>query len=263
MEAGLEQATGLLPTTSWIRLYRMSLTELIAGVEDHEKTLTIFNAEEGTVSSLREQFHDRNLSIATERTASGKPNSFAVLSDDGEFVTAAAIDEIIDPDDGKTDPGFEGEPYQPILDHLDETLFTSYDIGQMVAASREIEDRAWRIGKGSLYSGFQRLSILRDQMSIYEQLAEKGSLDVHAYAVPDADVPEHGTDLTIHIERSDEIERSWFVAYDGAGIDVNKCALLAEEREPRSFYGFWTYDPATVDWIIDHLESTYGILESH
>jgi len=240
----------------------MSLTELIAGVEDHEKTLTVFNAEEGTLDVLREQFHDRNVSVVGEGTPSGKPAAFAVLADGEEFVTAADIETIRESSEGKTEPGFEGESYRPILDHLDETMFTSYDIEQMVAASREIEDRAWRIGKGTLHSGFQKLSILADQMKIYEQLAEKDALDVHAYAVPDTDVPEHDTDLTIHVERSDEIERSWFVAYDGAGVDVNKCALLAEEREPRSFYGFWTYDPSTVDWIIDHLESTYGLLES-
>ena len=240
----------------------MSLTELIAGVEEHEKTLTVFNATDERVESLREQFHDRNLTVATERTPSGKPDSFAVLAEDGEFVTAADVTEVLAFAGSETDPDFDDEAYSPILDHLDETLFTSYDIGQMVAASREIEDRAWRVGKGSLHSGFQRLSILDEQMDIYERLAEQGELDVHAYAVPDADVPEHGTDLTIHVERADEIERSWFVVYDGAGIDVNKCALLAEERESRAFYGFWTYDPSTVDWIIDHLESTYGLLES-
>lgn len=240
----------------------MSLTELIAGVEDHEKTLTIFNADEETVSTLREQFHDRNLAVSAERTPSGKPEAFVVLSDDGQFVTATDVETLIRPGDERAEPGFEGESYQPILDHLDETLFTSYDIGQMVAASREIEDRAWRLGKGALHSGFQRLSILREQMDIYEQLAEKDALDVHAYAAPDAEMPDHETDLTIHVERSDEIERSWFVAYDGGGIDVNKCALLAEERGSRSFYGFWTYDPTTVDWIIEHLESTYGLLES-
>ena len=239
----------------------MSFTELIAGVESHEKTLVVFNTDGSTISTLREQFHDRNLSVLGEETPSGKPRAFAVLADGDEFVTATDIDTIL-ADGGETDPGFEGDSYRPVLDHLDETLFTSYDIEQMVAASREIEDRAWRIGKGSLYSGFQKLSILSGQMSIYEQLARKGTLDVHAYAAPDADVPDHDTDLTIHVERSDEIERSWFVAYDGAGVDVNKCALLAEERDTRSFYGFWTYDPSTVDWIIDHLESTYGLLES-
>jgi len=240
----------------------MSLTELISGVENHEKVLTVFNAGEGTIEALRDQFHDRNVSVFGEQTPSVKPKSFVVLSDGDEFVTAADVETILQRDAEETDPGFEGEAYRPILDHLDETMFTSYDIEQMVAASREIEDRAWRIGKGSLHSGFQKLSILAGQMDIYEQLAEQNGLDVHAYAAPDTDVPEHDTDLTIHVERSDEIERSWFVVYDGAGIDVNKCALLAEERDARSFYGFWTYDPSTVDWIIDHLESTYGLIES-
>ncbi|TKR26385.1 DICT sensory domain-containing protein [Natronomonas salsuginis] len=248
----------------------MSLIELIAGVEDHEKTLTVFNADKETIATLREQFHDRNLSVFGEHTPSGKPEAFAVLADGDEFVTAAAIETILDSnadidptaEPQTTDPAFDGDAYRPILDHLDETMFTSYDIDQMVAASREIEDRAWRIGKGSIHSGFQKLSIIAEQMDIYEQLAGKSGLDVHAYAAPDADVPDHDTDLTIHVERSDEIERTWFVAYDGAGIDVNKCALLAEERESRAFYGFWTYDPSTVDWIIDHLESTYGLIES-
>ena len=239
----------------------MSLNELIAGVEEHEKTLTAFNADDA-VETLREQFHDRNLTVAAERTPSGRPNSFAVLSEDGEFVTAAPVKEVVEAMDAGTDPEFDDEAYRPVLDHLDETMFTSYDIGQMVAASREIEDRAWRVGEGTLHSGFQRLSILEEQMDVYGQLARKDDLDVHAYAYPDADVPSHDTDLTIHVERADEIERSWFVAYDGADVDVNKCALLAEERESRAFYGFWTYDPSTVDWIIDHLESTYGLLES-
>jgi hypothetical protein len=239
----------------------MSLKELIAGVEEHEKTLTVFNADADAVAALRDQFHDRNLSISAERTPSGKPNAFAILANGGEFVTAADVEEVLEPSEPGTDPEFEDAAYRPILDHLDETMFTSYDIEQMVAASREIEDRAWRIGKGSLHSGFQQLSILEEQMDIYEQLADKDTLDVHAYAAPDIDVPEHDSDLTIHVERSDEVERSWFVVYDGAGIDVNKCALVAEEREPRSFYGFWTYDPSTVDWVIDHLESTYGLVE--
>jgi len=234
----------------------MSLTELIAGVEAHEKTLTVYNATESDVETLREQFQDRNLSITAERTPSGKPTSFAVLAKDDGFVTAASVADVLGKHTSETTPDFEEKAYRPILDHLDETMFTSYDIGQMVAASREIEDRAWRVGKGALHSGFQQLSILAGQMDIYEQLAEKDGLSVHAYAAPDAAVPAHDTDLTIHVERTEEIERSWFVVYDGAGIDINKCALLAEEREPRTFYGL-------VDWIIEHLERTYGLVESH
>jgi DICT domain-containing protein len=245
----------------------MSLTELIAGVESHEKTLTVFNADEETVAAVRERFHDRNLTVELERTESGRPGGFAVLSKDtpeadDQFVTAASIDDILS-QAAPNAPEFEEGSYRPILDHLDETMFTSYDTGQMVAASREIEDRAWRLGKGQLHAGFQMLSILDDQMDVYKQLAEKDRLEVHAYAYPDAEVPRHDTDLTIHVERSSEIETSWFVVYDGGGVDVNKCALLAEEREPRTFYGFWTYDPDTVDWIIDYLNTSYGLVESY
>jgi len=253
----------------------MSLTELITGVENHEKTLTVFNAGADAVEAVRERFHDRNVTVRAERTESGRPEAFVVLSAGGgaddatggedeaeSFVTAANLADVLEPRD-PTGPEFEDGSYRPILDHLDETMFTSYDTRQMGAASREIEDRAWRLGKGSLHAGFQYLSILEDQMGVYERLAKKDRLDVHAYAYPDQEtVPAHETDLTVHVERSTEIAASWFVAYDGGGVDVNKCALLAEERDDRTFYGFWTYDPDTVDWIVDYLEQSYGLVES-
>lgn len=240
----------------------MSLTELIEGVEAHEKTLRVLNATPDVVDTLAVQFGDRNLTVTGETTPSGQPSAFVVLSQDGEFVTAASVAEVLaDNAETETEPGFSTDSYRPILDHLDETMFTSYDTRQMISASREIEDRAWRLGTGELHAGFQKLSILAPQMNAYERLAEKDGLDVHAYAAPDTDVPRHDTDLTIHVERSDEIRRSWFVVYDGAGVDVNKCALLAEERDSHAFYGFWTYDPDTVDWIVDYLTTAYGLLE--
>ena len=248
----------------------MSLSELIAGVEEHEKTLTVFNADEDVVTAFRERFADRNVTVRPESTPSGKPGEFVTLSEDGEVLTATSITDLQRMlDDADVALGLGDSPYQPILDHMDETMFTSWSIEQMVAASREIEDRAWRVGEGSLHAGFQYLSTLRGELPVYERLGSK-NLDVHAYAAPDEDPPEH-EGFTLHIERAEEIERSWFVVFDGGAsatpqetgdaVDENKCALLAEEREPRKFYGFWTYDPDTVDWIIDHLESTYGVLE--
>jgi hypothetical protein len=243
----------------------MSLTELISGVENHEKRLTVFNADDETVAAVRDRFRDRNLSVVAERSESGRPGGFVVLTNGGdqgdeEFVTASSVDEVLSAPPGGETP-VDDDSHRPILDHLDETMFTSYDTRQMVAASREIEDRAWRLEDGALHAGFQHLSILADQMDVYTRLASREGLDVHAYAYPDAEVPRHDTDLTIHVERSEEIRKSWFVVYDGDGVDVNKCALLAEEREERSFYGFWTYDPDTVDWIVDYLESAYGRIE--
>ncbi|MFD1587448.1 DICT sensory domain-containing protein [Halorientalis brevis] len=238
----------------------MSLTELIAGVEAHEKTLTVFNAADAVTQELRDQFADRNLTVTSETTASGKPGEFVTLSDDGEVLTATSLDRLRSTlADGETVIGLSESPYRPLLEYLDETMFTSWSTDRMVAASREIEDRAWRVGDGELYAGFQYLSTLRGELPAYERLGSK-NLDVHAYATPDEDPPSH-LGFTLHIERAEEIEQSWFVVFDGNGKDANKCALLAEEREPRSFYGFWTYDPDTVDWIIDYLDSEYGYVE--
>lgn len=244
---------------------RMSLSELIAGVEDHEKTLTVFNADDAAavVGEFRERFADRNVVVTSEATPSGKPGEFVTLSEDGEVLTAASLTDLRQMlSETDTAIGLSDSPYRPILDHLDETMFTSWSIEQMVRASREIEDRAWRVGNGRLYAGFQSLSTLRGELPVYERLASK-DLDIHAYAVPDEDPPDHDG-LTLHIERATEIEESWFVVFDGGdGADAadNKCALLAEERDPRQFYGFWTYDSDTVDWIFDYLESTYGAVE--
>ncbi|PSQ59906.1 MAG: histidine kinase, partial [Halobacteriales archaeon SW_9_67_25] len=40
-----------------------------------------------------------------------------------------------------------------------------------------------------------------------------------------------------------------------------RCALLAEEREERTFYGFWTYDGSTVEYVLDHLRARYWVGE--
>lgn len=240
---------------------RMSLIELIGGVADHEKTLTVFNADPGVAADLREYFADRNVAVREEATESGKPDEFVVLTDDdGEVLTATGLAELRHLLDDSATLGPGDRPYRTLVDYLDETLFTSWDTEQMVAASREIEDRAWRVGSGRLFAGFQYLSTLRGELPVYERLGEK-PIEVHAYAAPDEDPPDYDG-FTLHIERSEEIRRSWFVVYDGDGDDDQKCALLAEERAPRSFYGFWTYDPGTVNWIVDYLESTYGTVES-
>lgn len=231
----------------------MSLSELIAGVEAAEKTLVVYNAEDA-VEELRERFADRNVAVESA-DAPTRSERFLALSHDGEFLAAVSVDALLE-EPGTERPGFGADPYRPILNRLDETMFTSYDRRQMLAASREIEDRAWRIGRGELHAGFQRVSTLETQLEAYTSLGERDALAVHVYAVPDAPVPEQDA-FVVHPERSEEIERSWFVAYDGTGLDENKCAVLAEEREPGAFYGFWTYDPDTVDYVVDHLSSSY------
>ena len=238
------------------RPYGMSLRELIAGVEDNEKTLTVFNADPEVVTRLREDFGDRNVRVRAEETPSGKPEEFVTLSHDGEVLTAAGVSDLRQMlNDDPATLGLRDRPYQPILDHLDDTMFTSWDVGQMVTASREIEDRAFRVGSGTLHAGFQYLSTLENELPIYERLGAT-DVDVHVYAVPDTEPPDCGG-FTLHLERADEIERSWFVVFDGGPDPADRCALLAEERGDRIFYGFWTYDGSTVDYIGDYLGSQY------
>lgn len=258
----------------------MSLIELIAGVEAHEATLTVFNADPEVTDELRAHFADRNIRIVADQTAAG-PEEFAVLARDGEFVTAVTVDELLPRpgDGGKREAGSgprggdgesiggDGEPADgastagrvggPVLDHLDETMFTSYSRSDMVSASREIEDRAWRVGDGELHAGFQTLDVLTGEADTYDLLGGKERLDVHAYAANEGDAPVGGH-YTVHVGKTAEIRETWFVAYDGGGYDDAKCALLAEERAPGEFYGFWSYDPETVDYIIGYLTERYA-----
>ena len=239
----------------------MSLRGLIADIEARTMTLTAVNTPESIVEDLRDQYEDRHLTVES-RSLPEEPEQFAILSREDAFVTAVSLDDIYQPPDAE--PATEtGVARSPILDHLDETLFTSYSIEEMFMASREIEDRAWRNGSGELHAGFQTLEVLGGQTDAYNQLGEHTSLSVHTYAAPVSDspvVPDHDH-LTLHIEHEEEIQKTWFVAYDGDGVDENMCALLAEERGDREFYGFWTYDPKTVEYLIGYLKTNYGSVE--
>lgn len=233
---------------------RMSLSEVVAGVEAQEKTLVVVNSTDGVTDAVRDHFIDRNVRVERATTPTGRAN-YMVLGENGEFRAAASVADLLDPD--PYDPAVDDRTHRRILDALDETMFTSYDRGRMLAASREIEDRAWRVGTGELHAGFQSVENLDRQREVYERLGGRDGLDVYAYAAgePESTSPIEG--VSLHCARNDELRRSWVVAFDGGGVDESKCALLAEEREERSFYGFWTYDPATVDYVVDHLTTTY------
>jgi len=239
----------------------MGLFELIATVDDEEKTLTVFNPEAGVATALRDHFADRNLTVERAESDAG-PRNYAVLSSDDEFLTAIDVSDVLAPATGVT-PEFTRETYEAVLDELDETMFTSYDTERMIAASKEIEDRAWRGASGEIHAGFQTCARFASQADVYDHLADRGSLDVHVYAHPEGREsfdPPRGP--TLHVSTATEIHDTWFVAYDGGGVEATKCALLAEERLPGSFYGFWTYDPETVDEVIEYLTTTYAVPEA-
>jgi DICT domain-containing protein len=217
-----------------------TLGGVIEGIRSREKTIQVYAGPgDPAVGELREYFASQNVSIEhvvdeTEPTRAVVTEGEAVLAS----VDAATLRTLVGGDTSHQ------PAYLDLLKHLDETTFTSYDRHQMLQASREIEDRAWRVGEGVLYAGFQRLSTFRDQVEVYRELGKMGDLSIHVYGLPDRDPPDGP--FTVHATEDPDVVEKWFVVFDGGSDPTQRCALLAVER-PEGFYGAWTYDPDTVD----------------
>ena len=239
----------------------MSLAEEIEYVKDKEKTLVVFNppTDSTLVSDLRDYFDSQNVVVTSQQTASGDPSGIAVLQLNEEVLASVPLSQLHELVDGgaldHNGVGVDDKKYHEILSHLKETTFTSYNKRQMVLISHEIEDRALRVDDGRLLTGFQYNSKLIDQQTRYERLGTT-NLDIHTFAVPDGPTVDI-EGVTHHAESLEEIERSWFVVFDGGGQDRYKTALVATEQAPNRFYGFWSDDHGIVDRIDNYLDSAY------
>ncbi|TYL39733.1 histidine kinase [Natronococcus pandeyae] len=235
-----------------------SLRDALESVERERKRLEVYTAEPAVAAELERQFTTRNVTV-DHRQAEAFDDGFVAIRDpDNGFRGTLGLDQF--------DAILSPETHLPwavestdvdtreLFDFLENTLFASYDRRQMLAASREIEERAWRIGEGTLYAGFEREAALVDQLEVYDRLASHEMLTAIAFV--DDTWGRSATDLTV-VPDSDEIGAFWFVVFDGAGSDLQKCALVAEERRAGQYYGFWTYDPEFVDELVDYLERTY------
>jgi len=225
-----------------------TLHDLVAAVEGRSKRLTVYApaGKAALANELEEYFESQNVDIVFRSDEGTTPR--AELADEaGEPLVAVELESLEALVSGTPGPlGVDQRPYAPLLAHLDETTFTSYDRRQMVHASREIEDRAWRERGGRLLAGFQYLSNFADQVEVYRTLAG-ANIDIDVYGVADVDSPEGP--FTIHTGAGIDVASVWFVAFDGGSRDEQKSALLATERS-EGFYGFWTYDPTLVDAVI-------------
>jgi DICT domain-containing protein len=239
----------------------MDLRDSIEYIRHREKELRLFNVDptDTILEELGTYFQTLNVRVSAERTASGAPEDIAVLSNATEVlavVDVASLRELLeDVPTGAGDLGIADREYESVLRHLKETTFTSSDTEQLLYASREIEDRARRVGRGSIHTGFQQCSVMTEQRSIYADLARRG-VSVHAYGVPDATPPDLGSGH-VHAVPTHEIGETWFVVFDGGGNDTQKTALLAHERDEDAFYGVLTYDPGFVDHILEYLNRSY------
>jgi hypothetical protein len=237
----------------------MDLREAITEVKRKRKTLVIYSGDANT--DIADQFESKNVAVQYRQLRGVGPDEFLVIRDENGFKGAIGLTSLREfltpPVLVPWSEEFDPSSFRDLLALLDRTLFTSFDRRQMLAASREFEDRAWRVGNGTLHVGFQSLSAFQAQTDVYRHLANETSLDIHIYGRMDWGPPRI-RNTTFHAKMSGEIGAVWFIVYDGGGDDRQKCALVAEEGDEGRFFGFWTYDASMVDDLRFHLERTYG-----
>lgn len=236
----------------------MTLADFIEDVAERRKTLVVYASDESP--DVAAHFETRNVGVEQESIVRDGPDGFVVLRNEEGFVGAFSLPEL----EKLLEPRLYrpwrrddvSEPWHSLYEILNDTLFASFDRRQLLAATREIENRAWRIGTGTLRVGFQSSEAFADQAEVYRRFAEETDLTVHVYVADDQEgVFPDGVD-PFRAEGT-EIGNYWFLSYDAAGDPMNACALIAEERSLGSFHGFWTYDPERVEALSTYLAETY------
>lgn len=225
-----------------------SFAALIEQFETRRRTVTVHAP--ALPDALARLFDTRHIELEHEFLPREAAEPFLTVTEGERYIGSVDLPAVYDFGHPKIheigSPDLVDAAYQRLTSLLPDMVFSSLDRRQLLATSREFEDRAWRVGSGRLHVGFQQLSKLRPQADVYTALCDRG-LDVHAYGEPDWRPP-FTSRLTLHLD-GPEIENVWFMAYDGGDNPDQACGLVAEERSPGSFTGVWTYDSETVDLI--------------
>jgi hypothetical protein len=222
---------------------------LFTEVQTPAKRFVVYaRGDDGGVS---ERFAHHDVAVERRALPPGGPDPFLAIERDGEFVGAVGLDAL----EGLLEPPLVrpgdreevSEGYRALFEVLDGTVFTGLDRRDLLAVSREIEDRAFRAGRGTLRAAFQRLSAFEAQAEVYRHLAGETDLDVHVYGVADWDPPAipgvayHDVDAALGCY--------WVLAFEGE----EHCALVAR-AEGEEFSGFWTDDAGLAGEVAGKLE---------
>lgn len=229
------------------------LGSLIADIRDRGHHLTIYRS--GDPSEIELWLTERDVNIDARSLPPGGPKPFIEIDTDGEFVGVIgeeALVGLLDPPivrPGERDEIDEG--YRVLFEVLDDTVFTGVNRRELLAVSREIEERAFRVGNGTLQVSFQSLSKFRSQAVVYDALATRTNLDIHIYGADDWDPPAING-ITFHGQAAERFEAYWSLAFDGGTDASQACGLVAEEQSD-GYNGFWTNDPDIVQKISSRL----------
>lgn len=231
-----------------------SLAEVHQLAEQKRRTVTVYAPS--LPATLPLHFGDSHVEL--NHVPREVDQEFVVVSDGDEAKSVLHLEDV----EAFTDRGVAVERtpdrerrYREFLSALADSTFSSLNRRHLLATTREFEDRAYRVGDGRLFVGFQRLSNVRDQLPTYRELGDVG-LEVHVFGTPDW-APPSIEGVVVHPAETGEVAESWFVAFDGGGDDDQKCALMADDRGDRTFHGIWTYDPELVDALVDYLDREY------
>ena len=215
---------------------------LFESVEESRKRFTVYSSEETT--DLGAQLAAYNVDVTHRPLPSRGPDPFLVIEADGEFVGAISLSDlstlfappVVRPDD----VGDLSEGYRALFEALDNTLFTSMNRRELLAVSREIEDRAYRVGTGTLRASFQSLSAFEPQVEVYRRLGGETDLDVHVHGAADWDPPDLPA-VTYHRDSAGSLDRYWALAFVEGPQDGQFSALVARQ-DGEQYDGFWTDD---------------------
>ena len=191
----------------------------------------------------------RNLTIDHRQLPAISSEAFVVVRDDGEFQGSLSLSDLLEfltpPIRRPEDLDSLARRHRIVYELLDDTVFVSLDRRQLLATSRELEDRAWRTGRGRLHAGFQRAEAFEAQRTVYRELSTT-DIDVHLY-VPGGVTgdPLSDTAATLDTENG-ELDRYWFILFDDGESGAQNCALIARETDDGRYQGLWTYNEGLV-----------------
>lgn len=255
----------------------MTLSEFVANLETERRKLTVLNrtSPDPVYRLLADVFAEEqdNVSIWEVETDCGKPENAVLLEDDEDVIGVSMLEDIaetlllVNSDIYVTGARPLSAIATPeVVARMDDTLLFAEGYPSprkqkmlLIEMSRYVEAWAWRVGAGTLYSGFQRLSRIDDESGTREAYAELGATDltVHVFGVPDWEPPaEMG--LVPHGHDDPEIRESWFVVYDPPRGDDGAVALVAVEAGEDRWTAFWTHDPAKVGRVREHVVDHYA-----
>lgn len=232
----------------------MTLGSMIDGVRERNHQITVYR--HGERPEIETWLATHGVPVESRSLPAGGPDPFIELRTDGEVVGIIGVDAV----EGLLEPPIRppgdrddvSAGYRALFEILENTVFSGMNRRELLAVSREIEDRAFRVGAGTLRACFQTLSAFKSQTEAYRTLATETDLDIHIYGVDDW-TPPAISGITYH-ETAEQFERYWALAYDGGPDQTQACGLVAEEHADE-YRGFWTNDTARVEAIATALET--------